>query len=320
MSPQDPPSPWIDGLTHVWGCNFSLPLQEWTLNTVAGGKQIFNAKANKCLTSVPTDGGAVGLDKGIKVVAGQLKPCLADGAPTQTFTLENDDKQGFPDGFPVRLLEGAANPYGQELCLQPQIQRTPRFDAVAFQTPDGSTALVAINIGDVPVDFTLVDKGAQAGLAKLTIPPHAIHTYTWQPDAERLVGLARPTSALASTRPASAFSATRAPSAFASARPTTALSSDEQSAPLPAAAVPWWPVAAEGPAPLPAAAAPWWPFAAAGCVLVLVGAAVVALLMRKQCKEGGEAADEYVTWEPYKGKEGGFIRRQAGAVYAAISS
>ena len=46
----------------------------------------------------------------------------------------------------------------------------------------------------------------------------------------------------------------------------------------------------------------------------------VTLVMRKHCKEGGEAADEYVTWEPYKGKEGGFIRRQAGAVYAAISS
>ena len=179
MAIEDPPG-WIEGKIQSFACNHSLPTQKWAVRKVEGGSQIFNPPTKMCLTAVSTNGAAVGLDQGVKVVAGQLKPCLADGAASQTFNLENYDGQGFPLGFPVRKLSDS----GGELCLQPQIVRVPHFDAVAFQTPEGYNTLIAINIGDVPVDFNLADKASQTGISHLTIPPHAIHTYRWKPSLQ----------------------------------------------------------------------------------------------------------------------------------------
>ena len=179
---------WVQGKLHSWACNHSLPTQQWQVRKVAGGgSQIFNPPTGKCLTAVTAAGSAVGLDQGVHVVAAQLQKCAADGDATQTFTLANDDAQGFPSAFPVRLLEQAGGDEeegsGGELCLQPQIVRVPHFDAVAFQTPDGHNTLIAINVGDVPVEFNLVDKQARAGVRRLTIPAHAIHTYRWRPSS-----------------------------------------------------------------------------------------------------------------------------------------
>ena len=39
-------------------------------------------------------------------------------------------------------------PGGGELCLQPQIARTPHFSAVAFQAPNDDISVVVINVGD----------------------------------------------------------------------------------------------------------------------------------------------------------------------------
>lgn len=177
---------WVDGKLQVWACNDPPPFEKqptttdaWTVVSVPGGSQILHAASGKCITAVQTDGGAVGLDKGLTIVAGQLKACLVKGTPSQTFTLANYDAQGFPSNFPVKTLPTA--PGGGELCLQPQIVRMPHFDAVAFQAPDGDVALVAMNTGDHAVEFTLVDKVTESGIRSLTIPPHAIHTYRWNP-------------------------------------------------------------------------------------------------------------------------------------------
>jgi glucosylceramidase len=146
---------------------------------VPGGSQIVHRADAKCVTAVSTTGDIVGLDKGLKVIAAQLMPCLAAGEASQTFSANNYDAQGFPGNFPIRTLPSA--PGGGELCLQPQIARTPHFSAVAFQAPDEVVSLVVINVGDRAIDFNLYDQQAQAGVRHLTMPSHAIHTYRWSP-------------------------------------------------------------------------------------------------------------------------------------------
>ena len=155
------------------------------------------------MTAVQTSGVAVGLDAGVTIVAAQLKPCQPTGSPNQTFVLANYDAQGFPSNFPVRTLPSA--PGSGELCLQPQIVRLPHFDAVAFETPEGSISLVALNIGDNAIDFTLVDKASKNGLRQISIPSHAIQTYRWTPDATLGSQIAiGATSAAADSTPADA--------------------------------------------------------------------------------------------------------------------
>ena len=170
----------IPGKTQVWACNSTSSNQQYTVKEVSGGSQIVHLATSLCLTAVESSGVAVGLDQGVTIVAAQLKKCLADGAPAQTFKTLNADQQGFPTSFPVRTLPSA--PGGGELCLQPQIVRMPHFDAVAFQDKEGGVAVVVMNVGDHPIDFTLVDKVAKHGVRDLTIPPHGIHTYRWKPN------------------------------------------------------------------------------------------------------------------------------------------
>jgi len=159
----------------VWACAHSAN-QQWSVKSVPGGHQVINTPSGKCLTAVPTSGLSVGLDAGVTVTAAQLKPCAEDGDKTQTFALANYDQGGFPDNFHVRLP-------GEELCLQPQIQRLPHFDAVAFEQPSGKISLVAMNMGEKPISFSIVDAESSTGVHDVTLAPHAIHSYTWMPTA-----------------------------------------------------------------------------------------------------------------------------------------
>ena len=143
---------WPNGQLQLHACDGIADMDVWAVRPVAGGDCIWQLNSGDCLTAVATDGGAVGLDKGVKVVAAQLRPCLPEGTANQTFTTSDYDRQGFPNSFPVRTLSSASGGRGQ-LCLQPQIVRLPHFDAVAFETPDKGVSLVTMNIGDQPVEF-----------------------------------------------------------------------------------------------------------------------------------------------------------------------
>jgi glucosylceramidase len=169
---------WIEGRLQTYACAHSAN-QMWAVRSVPGGSQIYNPSTGLCVTAISSTGSAVGLDAGTTVTAAQLRECIPTGAANQTFLLSNYDAQGFPNAFPVRTTAGA--PGGSELCLQPQIVRVPHFGAVAFEQPDKTIALVTMNIGDSPIQFTLVDKQARSGVKHLTLPSHAIHTYRWKP-------------------------------------------------------------------------------------------------------------------------------------------
>jgi len=167
----------------VWSCAHS-PNQAWSAVALpSGGSQVVNQGTGQCMTAVRTSGIAVGLDKGVMVTAAQHFPCIAGGAPNQTFHLSNYDGQGFPENFAVRMAG--------ELCLQPQIVRTPHFDSVAFITPDKHISVVAINLGEEPVEFTLYDEQLGIGVDNVRLPAHAIHSYRWTTHAnsEENIGL-----------------------------------------------------------------------------------------------------------------------------------
>ena len=65
-----------------------------------------------------------------------------------------------------------------EPCLQPYIAKEPSFDAVAFETPDGSVSVVAMNKGDDELTFTLYDASLSLGALDVLVPPHSIQSYT----------------------------------------------------------------------------------------------------------------------------------------------
>ena len=178
-----PETPWLPGKIQTYACEAAvggLENQQWAMRSVDGGSQLYNPPSGLCLTAVSTDGGQVGLDKGLTVVAAKLLECLPDGDASQTFVTSNYDGQGFPDAFPVRTSGGA--PGGGGLCLQPQIVRLPHFDAVAFEQPSGDVTVIVMNIGDRDIEFSLVDKQEQAGVRHLSIPSHGIHTYRYKPE------------------------------------------------------------------------------------------------------------------------------------------
>ena len=131
------------------------------------------------LTAVVAPGWAVGLDAGVSVTAAQLLDCYPPGTRNQTFLLAGDGQgDTIRDGtFTIGGTGAAAG-----LCLQPQLEQLPKFDAVAFEQPDGAVSLVAMNTNDFAVPVTIYDAAAGAGVAH-TLPPHAIHTYRWAPPA-----------------------------------------------------------------------------------------------------------------------------------------
>ena len=72
----------------------------------------------------------MGLDAGVNAVAAQMFECYPPGTRNQTFLLAGDgDGDGLRDGtFTISGTGGAA-----PLCLQPQLEQLPKFDAVAFK-------------------------------------------------------------------------------------------------------------------------------------------------------------------------------------------
>ena len=192
-----PTDGWPANKLQVWGCAHS-PNQTWKAKKVDGGWQLTNEANDVCLTATRTSGVAVGLDAGVTITAAQTDPCLADGAPSQTFVLDNYDGTGYPstpEHFPVRTADS--------LCLQPQIARVPHFDAVGFLTPDDTVTVVALNIGDQPITMTLHDAASKLGTAGLTVPAHAIHTYRWPVDVNAAAAAAAPAAAdVAAAEPA----------------------------------------------------------------------------------------------------------------------
>ncbi|KAL1526948.1 hypothetical protein AB1Y20_015638 [Prymnesium parvum] len=173
----------------VWACaasDSSDPVhgnanQRWMVRDVPGGYQLYNAKASKCLTSLKVAGWAVGLDAGVNAVAAQMFQCYPPGTRNQTFLLAGDgDGDGLRDStFTISGLESSP-----PLCLQPQLEKLPKFDAVAFKQPDGSLSLVTMNTNDFAVNFTIYDD-ADPGVGLFhTLPGHAIHTYRWKSNAD----------------------------------------------------------------------------------------------------------------------------------------
>lgn len=57
---------WVDGKLQVWRCALKDNVR-FQISKVSGGSQIVHKESSKCVTTVQTTGGAVGLDPGVKV-------------------------------------------------------------------------------------------------------------------------------------------------------------------------------------------------------------------------------------------------------------
>jgi len=136
------------------------------------------SKDGRCLTKVRASGAEIGLDAGTTYTVAQALPCKEIGDPSQTFDVVRGDQGGFPENFPVRSPASAG---ANELCLQPYIAKEPDFDAIAFQTPDGSVSVVAMNKGDDEQTFTLYDASLGLGAVDVVAPPHSIQSYKLPP-------------------------------------------------------------------------------------------------------------------------------------------
>merc|ERR1712003_331503 len=108
---------------------------------------------------VTSSGADIGLDAGTTYQLAQAQPCKKVGDPFQTFfDYIQGDTDDLPKAFPVRLPPLPEADTSNDLCLQPYITKKPKFDTVAFKTPDGSISLIAINSGDDSHTFTLYDE------------------------------------------------------------------------------------------------------------------------------------------------------------------
>ena len=192
--------------------------QQWEVRGVPGGSQLISPTNGHCLTAVANaPGWTVDLDAGVTggrlshhllahrhlphqtgslactVTAAQLLDCLPPGTVNQTFILEESTAQAEAPSFHDGQVKAAAATTGDpgrtfsirgsagsmaDLCLQPQLEQLPKFDAVGFEQPDGSVTLVAMNTNDYDVPVTIYDAAAGRGVHH-SLPPHAIHTYRW---------------------------------------------------------------------------------------------------------------------------------------------
>jgi len=184
----------------VYSCAHS-PNQQWERRDApscpAGGQGtpacslLISPSTDKCLTRVTTSGAAIGLDAGSKYTVAQALPCIAGGDPSQTFSLKFGDAGGFPHSFPIRSLAtpGGSGEIERELCAGPYIAREPEFASLAFATPGGGVSVVAMNRGDKPLTFSLLDVEAGLGAERLTVPPHSISSLVLPPlDEETSAG------------------------------------------------------------------------------------------------------------------------------------
>merc|ERR1711865_800999 len=68
-----------------------------------------------------------------------------------------------------------------DVCLQPHVkQKQQKFDAVAFEQPDGDITVVALNLGADSHTITLYDAASKQG-ATVPIRGRSIASYTWSP-------------------------------------------------------------------------------------------------------------------------------------------
>ena len=140
--------------------------------------QLVSPATGKCLTKVSASGATIGLDPGSTYVVAQALPCKPIGEPSQIFDLVNGDQGGFPTDFPIRSrVEANGDDEAQELCMQPYVRLEPKFDAVAFEKPDGSVSVVALNNGDEALAFDLYDEALGMGVTDVSMPPHSIQSF-----------------------------------------------------------------------------------------------------------------------------------------------
>merc|ERR1711937_776839 len=100
-------------------------------------------------------------------MAAQLTTCLPSGSPDQAFQLDEARGMGFH-------VSARTSPF---VCLQPLVPQTPKFDAVAFETPGGDVSVVVVNLHEADIMFDLYDVGAGVGAQYLRMPPHSIASY-----------------------------------------------------------------------------------------------------------------------------------------------
>jgi hypothetical protein len=149
--------------------------QQWGIDNINNAR--ITSKLNgKCLSSVQTGGSVIGLDPGVDVDGGLVEQCASGPppdihAPLQEFTLDNAGSKSFPDAFYLRTSKGT--------CMLPAGFDNILFEAAAFETPSGQISLVVMNLGKTSMTFDVHDKGSQTTASSVTLPAHAIATYTW---------------------------------------------------------------------------------------------------------------------------------------------
>ena len=170
--------------TQLWACGTTdekhglTGNQAWRMVPTTGGIQFVNEMTNNCLVALHAPGYTVGLDAGLKVIAAQTAEC--DKSASQLFVLESpgDIATGATGGdadvaesFMVRNVESG-------FCLQPQIEKLPHFDAVAFADKDGDVSVTVMNTNDDAIELTLHDEAAGLSV-ETSVGAHAIQTYRW---------------------------------------------------------------------------------------------------------------------------------------------
>lgn len=104
--------------------------------------------------------------------------CYSTPTANQTFILEGAGSAGAAAGESDVATSFTVKNADSGYCLQPQLERLPHFDAVAFADDNGAVSVVVLNTNDEPIDLTLRDEAAGVAVDHI-VPAHAIHTYRW---------------------------------------------------------------------------------------------------------------------------------------------
>lgn len=139
--------------------------------------EVYDNKLRKCLTSRLARGSDIGMDKGVQILVVEMYECVP-GALNQTFQLVRVSDGGeCKAGDECRMIAGYPHT-DSPMCVQPQLVRRPHFDAAAFETPSGDISVVALNLGDESIKYTLYDTSSGYGASDLEMPPHSMVSYT----------------------------------------------------------------------------------------------------------------------------------------------